>query len=542
MELDWKLTRSGPFPEGIRNSIADLQAALLIREARASQKIPAPAYAATPTTSTTTTTEPITNSNSDTTTPSPSPTSTTTTTSPAPANNPPATCETPERLEQAPDVRDVTPAPARSKAKRTPTTTTTNSNPTITMIEQRDNEERAVRREEEARGAGKQDGTEERETAGREVEIGEQERIQESRDEVRGKLPPPTAHPALEHDTSSGGTHGEPQHEHRVLNGENEVHEQWELEYEPACGNAKVGNGLHEAREGEDHGIRERNDDTTHPAPPTIASTLANPVPYERVRIDWATDTNASIGPVPNPSDFRPTKPRFPLASPEHAPRLFGNRIPPPQPIRTMPKRNVTRPGHNTTPRACSPAADAPGTAPPQVPAKRAPTAVVHAPRDLSGLCSSTPNPWRSLRRRHYSHDSHTPRRFTGRRQYPPKYPANTHIPATTISKPPALAPIWIFETVRHPLGIGPTKPVIRAPARMTMDTPTHTAPSHQAIVKSAPPLPTSHPAATVQCQCGQLVPIPSIQQSLSIPLHHTLSSFISHFFLLPFSFPGQFF
>ena len=56
MELDWKLNRSGPFPEGVQNVIVDLRAALVIREAEASQKIPASAYAATPITSTTTTT------------------------------------------------------------------------------------------------------------------------------------------------------------------------------------------------------------------------------------------------------------------------------------------------------------------------------------------------------------------------------------------------------------------------------------------------------------------------------------------------------
>ena len=110
--------------------------------------------------------------------------------------------------------------------------------------------------------------------------------------------------------------------------------------------------------------------------------------------------------------------------------------------------------------------------------------------------------------------------------------------------KLPAPTPIHIFETVRHPLGIGPTKPVFRVPARMATDTPAHGAPSHQAIVKSAPPLQPLQPAATIQCHCGQLVPISGIQQLRSIPLHHTLSSFISHFFSFsfPIPFPGQLF
>ena len=51
MEFKWKLNQSGPFPEGIRNTIMNLRAALVIREAEASQ---APVNAATPATTTTT--------------------------------------------------------------------------------------------------------------------------------------------------------------------------------------------------------------------------------------------------------------------------------------------------------------------------------------------------------------------------------------------------------------------------------------------------------------------------------------------------------
>ena len=38
MEFEWKLTRSGPFPDGIRNTIVNLRAALAIREAETSPK------------------------------------------------------------------------------------------------------------------------------------------------------------------------------------------------------------------------------------------------------------------------------------------------------------------------------------------------------------------------------------------------------------------------------------------------------------------------------------------------------------------------
>jgi hypothetical protein len=164
-----------------------------------------------------------------------------------------------------------------------------------------------------------------------------------------------------------------------------------------------------------------------------------------------------------------------------------------------------------------------------------------HRPRDFSGLCSSTPNPWGSLRHRHYGHYSRAPRQFTHRtKQHPPIYPAHTYLHTSPMSKP--ATPVHVFETVRHPHGIGPTKPCIRVPACMPMDTSTHATLPQRAVVKSAPPSQPLHPAATVQCCCGQLVPISGIQQFRSIPLHHTLSSFISHFFSFPFPFPGQFF
>jgi len=180
-----------------------------------------------------------------------------------------------------------------------------------------------------------------------------------------------------------------------------------------------------------------------------------------------------------------------------------------------------------------------PITASPQVSTEHTPTAIIHGPRNLSTLRSDAPNPWGSLRRRHYTCSSHTPRRFTRQRQYPPTYPVNSYLPTTPISKPPALTPVQIFETVRHPHGIGPNKPVIRVPARIEMAKPTYPAPSDQDIVKSTPP---SHPAAPIQCLCGQLVPVSSNQMFRSISSHHTLSSFISKFFSLPVSFPRQFF
>jgi hypothetical protein len=46
MELDWKLTRSGPFPKGIQNAIANLCAVLVIQEAEALQDVEIPVLSA----------------------------------------------------------------------------------------------------------------------------------------------------------------------------------------------------------------------------------------------------------------------------------------------------------------------------------------------------------------------------------------------------------------------------------------------------------------------------------------------------------------
>src|SRR5882762_6876485 len=121
-------------------------------------------------------------------------------------------------------------------------------------------------------------------------------------------------------------------------------------------------------------------------------------------------------------------------------------------------------------------------------------------------------------------------------------YIYHENIPAHAPLQPKPSPSSHIFGTIMHPLGIGPTKLCIRVPTCMPMDTSTHAALPQCAIVKSAPPSQPLHPAVTVQCHCGQLVPISGIQQFHSIPLHHTHSSFISHFFSFPFPFPGQFF
>jgi hypothetical protein len=126
--------------------------------------------------------------------------------------------------------------------------------------------------------------------------------------------------------------------------------------------------------------------------------------------------------------------------------------------------------------------------------------------------CSDTTNPQGCFRRHHYPG---VPRPFTRRNRYPSRYPVNTHIPTTSTPKPPIPAPFGIFETVQHPHGIGPTKPVTRVPTQMEMATSTLPALSDEATAESVPPL---HPAAPVQCCCGQLVRVSPTSQPLQLP------------------------
>ncbi|KIM77755.1 hypothetical protein PILCRDRAFT_91035 [Piloderma croceum F 1598] len=71
---------------------------------------------------------------------------------------------------------------------------------------------------------------------------------------------------------------------------------------------------------------------------------------HQLTPFDWATDIDRSISPVPSASNFRPTKPPSPWASPKPAPRLPDNSVTPSQPIHAR----------TPTPTDCTPAAYTP--------------------------------------------------------------------------------------------------------------------------------------------------------------------------------------
>ena len=86
------------------------------------------------------------------------------------------------------------------------------------------------------------------------------------------------------------------------------------------------------------------------------AETTCDNVPcHELQQFDWVMDNNTLIGPVPNTSDFRCTKPPSPLVSPKPATRLPDC---PPQLVCELPKPTVTQPNGDmapSTPTSCTP-------------------------------------------------------------------------------------------------------------------------------------------------------------------------------------------
>ena len=117
---------------------------------------------------------------------------------------------------------------------------------------------------------------------------------------------------------------------------------------------------------------------------------------------------------------------------------------------------------------------------------------LAHMARNLSALHLGAQNPWASLHRCHCY--SQKPQQPMHRKHHSFTYP--TKIPVHMPVKPNPPPSTCVFETITHPYGIGPTKPVIRVPAQTAMDAPAnlmlHT---YQAIVKSSPPL---HSSATI--------------------------------------------
>lgn len=421
MEQHWAETQSGPFPEGVRNAIADLRVSL----ERDTETAPTSETAATP-----------------------------------------------ERLDQALDVRHVTPVPARSEVEQTTTTTATDPDATTTdgVI--------TVATAATVKPQHESEETEKEERKGRKPNKEKKEtRTMEEESERNAKR------------------EGSEIVEMRGVEGVEGVEEEQAVRRV----SAKEG-GNEEKKETVSKGIEESQDEVRgNPPPPTAHPASVATVREPRRRFDWATETDRSIGPVPNASDFRPTKHPSPLASPEPTPRLLDNPVAPSQPVCMPPKPTATPSNGDVAPSV-------------RTPAMRAPTephartlSIVYGPRDLSALRSGTSNPWDSIKRRH--HHSYPPRDLTTlrsdsvnpwgslhhqrHRSYPlPIYFAQPSSKEGNLHSP--APPVHIIQTIRHPHGISPTKPKItkNIPAFpiLSVETQEHTRVSH--------------------CACGAILPI----------------------------------
>jgi hypothetical protein len=205
-----------------------------------------------------------------------------------------------------------------------------------------------------------------------------------------------------------------------------------------------MGRGEEEELDREQEGIKENQDGVRGNPPPPLAHPTHVVTVREPQRIDWATDIDLSISPVPSARDFCPALPSQPIhalleptitpqkhdmAPCARTPTMDAPTTPHACDLRSNQRGHVTTSKHractsaSVVPCACTPGSPikypAPVTAPPQVPAERTPTAIVHGLHDLSALRSDAPNPWGSLRCRRSGQYAHAPHQFTHQRRCP---------------------------------------------------------------------------------------------------------------------------
>jgi hypothetical protein len=125
-------------------------------------------------------------------------------------------------------------------------------------------------------------------------------------------------------------------------------------------------------------------------------------------------------------------------------------------------------------------------------------TPIVKIPRDFSTLCSGVRNPWSSLNNRCRRSLPFKPRPHMNQ-PHPACFPVTNHHAST-----PLPVPVQTIETVRHPHGIAPSRPIIRTTSPVHHTSPTTTSVTH--------PTPLAHPVFVVQCQCGSTIPVHPIQ------------------------------
>jgi hypothetical protein len=151
------------------------------------------------------------------------------------------------------------------------------------------------------------------------------------------------------------------------------------------------------------------------------------------------------------------------------------------------------------------------------------------ATRDISSLSSGARNPWGSIQRRNRRYRPCDLPRTPRRTYHSFQYPAYNYKYKSSPSRP--ITPRGVIETIQHPHGIGPTKPVIRIPVAVPVIVTGHPkAPVHSNTTKSA------HFAVDFECHCRRLIQVSTVSHLPTIS-HPTLTTlvldFISHSFPL---------
>jgi hypothetical protein len=150
----------------------------------------------------------------------------------------------------------------------------------------------------------------------------------------------------------------------------------------------------------------------------------------------------------------------------------------------------------------------------------------IHATRDFSALSSGARNPWGNIQRRNHRNRPRNSPRTLRHTYHAFQYPAYNYIYKLSPSQP--TTPRGVIETIQHPYGIGPAKPVIRIPVAMpiTDARPKRRMPS--SVTKSSD--------INFNCCCGRVIQVSKVSRLPHLPISHPIlttlvSDFISHFY-----------
>jgi hypothetical protein len=157
----------------------------------------------------------------------------------------------------------------------------------------------------------------------------------------------------------------------------------------------------------------------------------------------------------------------------------------------------------------------------------------IRATCNFSALLSGARNPWGNIQHRNHRNRAcnlphtlcHTYHSF--------QYPADNYIYKLSPSQP--TTPRGIIETIQHPYGIRPAKPVIRIPIAMPVVADEHPKrPVHSGVTKS--------PDINFNCHCRRPIQVSKVASvpHLPIVLRPTLTMLILDFKSYSYSFPSH--